>query len=373
MKWLRVVQAGSLIATALAAHAVVNARTLRRPSTSGPAVTERVSILVPARDEANHVATTVGSLLSQSGLTDFELLVLDDGSTDGTAAILRALAQVSPRLQVIHGGDSPPPPGWLGKPWACHRLSERATGSVLVFADADVMFSTSAVHAAVADLRDSGLAMTSPWPTQLADTWAERLIQPLQVWSWLSTMPVGLAARSTRPSLAAANGQFLVLDAHAYRAAGGHESVAGEVLDDINLMRAMKRAGLRTATRAGSGLASSRMYQGFAQVQDGYAKSLWCAFGGPVGSAGVAGLLLLAYVVPPTALVLGPSTRVRAVGAIGYLAGVAGRLVSARAGGDRVLPDAAAHPASITMLVGLSALSWARHLKGSNTWKGRPV
>ncbi len=367
----RLTLAGTVLAVGLAAHTVANLRHLRRPAARGPAIAERVSVLIPARDEAAHVGATVAGLLDQHGVPDLEVIVLDDGSTDATAAILRGFTD--PRLTVVTGADEPPPAGWLGKPWACARLAERATGSVLVFADADVAFGPHAVRAAVAELRAGGFALVSPFPREMADDWLGRLVQPLLTWSWAATMPLRIAERSRRPSLSAANGQFLVIDADAYARAGGHAAVAGDVLEDLGLMRAVKAAGGRAATLDAAHLASCRMYATPREVVDGYGKSLWAAFGGPAGSLAVNAVLLLAHVVPPLAALAGRTPGTRVVGAVGYAAGVVGRAAVAARVGGRVWPDSAAHPASIVAFAALNAVSWGRHLRGTASWKGRPV
>ena len=366
----RLVTIGSALALGIAAHTAVNLRALRRPDPDATASDELVSILIPARNEERTIEATVRGLLAQTGV-EIELIVLDDGSTDATGAILASISD--PRLRVITGADLPPPDGWLGKPWACARLAAEATGSVLVFADADVVFASGAVRGAVHELRTGGFALIAPYPHQLAGSWLERLVQPLVTWSWIATMPLGWAERSTRPSLSAANGQFLVFDAQAYRAIAGHAAVQDDVIEDVGLMRALKRAGHHTATVDGSQLATCRMYTGASGVVDGYAKSLWSAFNGPAGSVAANALLLTAFTVPALGMVVGPGARTRAIGVVGYAAGVASRAMVAQRTGEPVLPDALAQPASIAAFGALNAISWFRHLRGANTWKGRAL
>jgi hypothetical protein len=358
------VVAGTLLAVAGTAHQLRNLRALRVPPAAPEPVGEPVSVLVPARDEAHRIAPTVRSVLAQTGVADLEVLVLDDGSTDGTADVVRAEAAGDPRLKVLDG--DPPPPGVLGKPHACAQLAAAARGSVLVFVDADVVLAPHAVAAAVAVLRGAGLALLSPWPRQLAHGPGPRLVQPLLAWSWMVTLPLRRAERSAHPSMVAANGQFLLVDAAALAAAGGPVRTA--VLDDLALARAVKRTGGRVGVADGSALASCRMYADWAELSAGYRKSLWAAFGPvPVASA-VVGLLGLAYVVPAVAALRGSW-----VGLVGYTAGVPSRALAARRVGTPVWPDALAHPVS----VGALAVLWLRSLsgrrRGTLSWKGRPV
>jgi hypothetical protein len=180
------------------------------------------------------------------------------------------------------------------------------------------------------------------------------------------SLPLRRAERSPRPELCAANGQFLVVDAAALARAGGFAVAAGAVLDDLEVARAIKRAGGRVGVADGADLAACRMYEGWAELSAGYRKSLWAAFGPAPASAAVAGLLALAYVVPPLAAVAGSR-----VGLVGYAAAVVSRVLAARRCHGRAWPDALAHPASVTVLLGLLGASWRGHRRGELTWKGR--
>ena len=373
---------GSALAAAGTAHQVVNRAALRRPPRTPPPVTVPVSLLVPARDEAARIAPTVRSLLAQDGLEDAEVLVLDDGSTDGTADVVAEAAAGDPRVRVLTGTS--PPPGFLGKPHACAQLAAAARGEVLVFVDADVVLAPSAVAAAVAVLRGPDpLDLLCPWPRQVVAGALARLVQPLLAWSWLTTVPLRAAERSGRPSMALANGQFLLVEAAALARAGGWEAVRGEVLDDLALARAVRRSGGRTGVADGSGLATCRMYDSGADLRAGYRKSLWAAFGSPAGAAAVGAALALVYVLPPAAALAGSRT-----GAAGYAVAVAGRVLAGRfvgagsrsdaAGRDARGPDApgwdaAAHPLSILVVLGLVVSSWVGRIRGTLRWKGRTV
>ncbi len=172
--------------------------------------------------------------------------------------------------------------------------------------------------------------------------------------------------------MAVANGQFLVVEAEVLARAGGWESVSGAVLDDIALARAIRAVGGRTGIADGSGIATCRMYADGRELRDGYRKSLWAAFGSPLGAVAVGAVLAVVYVLPAVAAVTGSR-----IGAFGYAAAVAGRMSAARwcatPSGRNAVSDAVAHPLSVVTLLGLLASSWVGRATGSLQWKGRAV
>ena len=270
-------------------------------------------------------------------------------------------------------GD-PLPRGWLGKPHACAQLAAHATGGVLAFLDADVVVAPEALARSSALLDWAELDLVSPYPRQVAETPAERLVQPLLQWSWLTFLPLGLGESLPSPSLVAANGQFLVCRRQSYEAAGGHTAVRDAVLEDVELARAFKRAGLRATVADGTHLAACRMYTGWPGVRDGYSKSLWATSRTAAGAAATSALLLWLYVLPPAAALwraaLGRGGVVAP--ALGYAAGVAGRVVAARRTGGKTA-DAVLHPASVALLVVLQWRSRRLHRAGRLQWKGRRI
>ena len=272
-------QAGAVAAGMLLAQTAVNLTRIRTPQQDPTgSISERVCVLLPMRNEAARLRPCLESALAQRGVERLAIVVLDDGSTDGTADLVREIAGDDPRVRLIVGDDVPPPEGWLGKPWACQRLGEQADGDVLVFLDADVVLEPGAVAAAVALLRSLDVALVSPYPRQVSGSWLERLTQPMVVWSWMATLPMVLA-EGTSAVWSAAIGQFLVIDAAAYRAAGGHATVAGHVVEDVEVLRSLKRCGFRGVPVNGGAIASCRMYEGSREVYEGYCKSLWSVFG----------------------------------------------------------------------------------------------
>jgi cellulose synthase/poly-beta-1,6-N-acetylglucosamine synthase-like glycosyltransferase len=354
----------TLVVLALTVHTLVNALLLRKPTGLSATRDDRVAVLLPLRDEADRVEPCLRALLALRGAP--RLLILDDGSTDGTAELVRSvLAPAGDRVTLLTG--APLPPGWLGKPHACQQLADAALDAdVLVFLDADVVLRPDALEAATAVLAGAGVDLLSPYPRITAERAGERLVQPLLQWSWLTFLPLRAMERSPRPSLAAAGGQFLLVRRAAYDRAGGHAAVRDKVLEDIELARAVKRSGGRIALADGSDLATCRMYTSWRGVVDGYSKSLWASFGSPLGAAAVVSLLLVLYVALPLTVLAGSWW-----GAAGYLLGVAGRVVSARTTGGRAWPDALLHPVSVVLFAWLVGRSYRR--RGRVLWKGRPT
>ena len=325
---------------AVAAHTAVNAALLRRPVPATPR--SRVSVLLPVRDEAHRVRPCLDALLRQG----HEVLVLDDGSTDGTADVVRAAG-----ARLLTG--APLPQGWLGKPHACQQLADAAdpASEVLVFVDADVVLSPGAVDAAVALLERLDLDLVSPYPRQDAPG-PTRLVQPLQQWSWLAFLPLRWAERSRRTSLTAATGQLLVVRRSTYDRAGGHAAVRDQVVEDLALLRNVKRAGGRGVVVDGTRIATCRMYDDWQQLAAGYGKSLH-----QLPTAVPLGLLAL------TVLPLLGRHRKQA-----YAAMVVSRAVAAARTGSPVA-DALTHPAGVVAATWL----WWRSRRSEASWKGRPV
>lgn len=370
----RVVSSASAAACVLAAHSALNWRLLRKPPitpTEAP-LRPSVSVLIPVRDEASRVDPTLGAVLQQQGVR-FEVIVLDDGSTDDTVEVARGVANGDKRFALLTGERLPD--GWLGKPHACWQLAEHAQGEVLVFLDADVRLQPGALAACVDMLQQGDMDLLSPYPRQIAQGVAERLVQPLLQWSWLTFLPLRLAERTRSPLLTAANGQLMVCRTDSYRAAGGHQQVASEVIEDVALARIFKQAGLMVGMADGSDLADCRMYDGWAELREGYGKSLWNAFGTRPAAVAVLVLLAFLYVVPPLGMLGGMLLRRRLLtiaGATGYVAAVLGRGFTSWQTGGRVI-DAPAHPISIAMLAYLTAQSWRAKRLGALSWKGRPI
>jgi glycosyltransferase involved in cell wall biosynthesis len=277
------------------AVAAVNALTFRRLDPSDRAEgRHRVSILVPARDEARTLPWTLPPLSAQGA---DEVLVLDDASGDGTAGVAAALAATDERLRLIVG--EPLPRGWSGKNWACHQLARAARGDVLVFTDADVEWSPGALAALLGVQERCRADLLTVWPRQRCVGLGERAVVPLVDMLLLCTLPAALAMRGGPASMTAANGQCMVWRREAYEAVGGHAAVRGEVLEDVRLAQRVKAAGGRVVLRLGGRLLQARMYRTYREVVRGFGKNALAAVGGRRWAlVALLGVNLVTYTLP---------------------------------------------------------------------------
>ena len=240
---------------------------------------ERISILIPARNEAANIANLLNDL-SKQDYRQFEILVLDDGSTDQTAEIVRSFCTTELRCRLIKGEELPP--GWMGKNWACHQLAGQATGDYFLFLDADVSINGPLLSSALSRMKSKNLALLSLFPGQDMKTAGEWLVVPLMHYLLLSMLPLCFIEWLKYPSLAAANGQFMLFQAKHYRTANWHSQARGKVTEDIEIMKLVKRARLKGATLLENNFIRCRMYMGFGEAVNGFSKNLLAGFGGSI-------------------------------------------------------------------------------------------
>jgi chlorobactene glucosyltransferase len=255
---------------------MVNYFTVRRLDQYPPAKEYPfVSVLIPARNEALNIEACVTSLLAQD-YPDFEVIVLNDNSTDDTSRILARLSQADGRLKVLKG--APLPDGWLGKHWACHQLDQAASGELILFTDADTYHSLDMLRASVSALQAEQADLVTAFPHEEVVTWGERLLVPVIGWGIFTFIPVKLVQKLHWSALSITIGQFMLFRREAYDAVGGYATVKSEVVDDIRLGRRIISSGgewrLLNATRQ----VSCRMYRGFWEAVSGFSKSLFAVF-----------------------------------------------------------------------------------------------
>jgi hypothetical protein len=331
---------------------VVNWRTFPRLRAAVRGDLERVSVLVPARDEAGNLPLTLPGLARQGA---GEVLVLDDHSEDGTAEVAAAVEGV----KVLTG--APLPDGWLGKAWALHQLAEAARGDWLVFTDADVYWEPGAVAGFLDALEAQGARVGSIFPTQDTVTWGERLTVPVIDEVLLSGLPYPILHADVSPHAVTANGQAIAIHREVYDAIGGWAAVRGRIVEDVAFGRLARREGNAVALALGDGVVHTRMYRGYREALAGFGKNLLTAHGRSRG------LLLadvawhaLAYTLPAALAPRHPAWR------LPLALGIAQRAVVAATTRRNPLE------AVLAPLLPIAGLPVAlRALQRRQTWKGR--
>ena len=373
---IAVLVAVTLILIGMATIAVVNSLLFPRLGRAGEtAGRPKVSVLIPARNEAAVIGRTVRSLLVQN-YQNFEIIVLDDQSTDDTAEIVRRLARQSPRLRLIKG--QPLPAGWLGKNWACHQLAGAAAGEWLLFSDADVTWTPDALASLVAEMNQTQADLLTIWPTQRTESWGERLTVPLMALVVLGYLPLPLVHHTPWAAFAAANGQCLAFRRRAYELVGGHKAVYDEVLEDVILARRLKAKGLRLRMADGADRVNCRMYPDWPAVRDGYAKNILAGYGGRVSFLLLATLFhWLVFLLPWLWLGFGwllpglTGWPLWPLLLVGLGSGV--RALTAAVTRQRIL-DALLMPASVLLMTRIAFQAvWWQWRYGGPLWKGRVI
>ena len=336
-----------------------------------PAVTEQtanepgaLSVLIPARNEANNIGACVDAVLS-AGSSIGEILVYDDRSEDGTAALVRAHAARDPRVRLVDGTVLPS--GWCGKNFACATLAAEARGSWLLFLDADARLAPRAADRLLAEARARGATMVSAWPALVMESFWERALMPMLNVVTFSLFPAPFSFRRNDPSLGLVHGACILADRHTYLRVGGHAAVKGDIFEDQRLARLWRERGERGLCFEGRTAVSVRMYTSLAEIWRGFQKNFYPAFEHEWTFWGF--LLLHGTVfVLPLILVLAAPTWI----SIGALACVTAIRLLLAARFRHPLWTVLMHPVAEAVLVSIALASWWRCRTGRGVeWKGR--
>jgi chlorobactene glucosyltransferase len=369
-------------------QSLLNIRLLRRPGRVGVDSSSvlDVSVLIPARNEEGRIRECLASLASQQPPVR-EIILLDDRSTDQTAAIARELGfreGAGNRLRLIHGEELPD--GWVGKNWACHQLSKAAdpVSAHLLFTDADTIHGPDCVAASLAHARLTRADLLSLWPDQITGSWSEQFIIPLgyllfmafhpfPLLEWLQRDPDRVRRwgfkRESLAAMGAANGQFLLFRREAYQDLGGHEALRDHLVEDIAFGRRVASRtgeGMRLVNADGIDLLKCRMYTDFAGVWEGFSKNLRPVFEEAHHSFLIFGIVIFTLFLLPFLLIgSGWSAAWIAVGLIVLI-----RLLLTlrfRTSWFGFL----AHPAAVILALLIALNSWRLCLRRGIVWKGR--
>lgn len=368
----------------------LNALTWRRPrvpagvprkevGASGGRAAPRVSVLIPARNEAARLPGLLESLRAQGDVVA-EVVVYSDQSTDGTDELVEEFSRRDPRVRLLRGAELPS--GWVGKPHACQRLWESFQGDVAVFVDADVRLKPGALEALIAYLSREFSTDPATWPLitgvpeQRTGSLLERLIVPLLHVTYTSWLPLRLAERSRDPRKVAANGQLMVLSREVGDDLDGFSWVSDEIVDDVALARWARRCGVRVVFLDAHELAFCRMYQNASDVWQGFSKNLFEGLGSVSALSLALSLYLGAFVAPYLLLIWAlqtpgaASARALPWALAGVLANLGIRLIlSVRHG--HPLSSVVAHPVAVLLVSGLAISSAIQAFRGKVVWRGR--
>jgi chlorobactene glucosyltransferase len=269
-----------------------------------------VSIIVPARNEAENISACIATLMN-TAYPHREIIVVDDGSVDGTTDIARILAARSGgAIRLVEG--APLPAGWLGKCWACWQGYQVARGDLLLFTDADTRHDDELLGHAVGAFRHPGVGLVSTMPRQLMEGFWERVVLP-HIFTMLALRyrDARRINRTSNPRQVLANGQFILMPRAVYDAVGGHSAVRGDVVEDLRLAQRVVANGQRIYLAHAEDLMDTRMYRSLGAIVEGWSKNLAIGMRGTVAPwlqpalPWLVGLLTIAFwTVPPAVLAL---------------------------------------------------------------------
>ncbi len=282
-------------------------RTNSSTAKPSPALARKVSVIVPAYNEAENIRDCAIAILESTALSvnNLEVLIVDDRSTDDTLAIAQTLQQQlnDPRLKILAGQARPANEYWAGKNWACAQAVQLATGDFLLFIDADVRLKPGAIETAIATAETEKIDLFTCMPALVCDCLAEWLVQPLMFNHLAVCFDFTAVNDAAKTDSAFAGGPFMLFRRSAYEQIGGHEAVAGEIVEDVELARRIKRAGLKLGLYSGSNLASVRMYRSWSALWEGWTKNLYLGANRSWGMMiYMAAIMLFLYPMPWLAL-----------------------------------------------------------------------
>lgn len=324
--------------------------------------TDMVSILIPARDEEANILQLLRSI-HQQDYQHYEVIVYDDGSSDNTLNICTEFAAEHPNFKVIKGGKLPP--GWTGKNHACFQLAAQARGEFFLFLDADDTINNGLINSAVHRVHLYKLGLLSLFTDQVMKTMGERATVPLLHFLLLNLLPLRLVFLSKNAAFSTACGQFMLFDAAIYRQHQWHQQAKNKVVEDAEIMWLVKSAKYNGEVLLANGMMSCRMYAGYSEAINGFAKNALAAF-----NYSISGLLvyILLMIAGPLVVIMTFNFNL-----IFFMAGliILSRIMISLSSGQNVLYNILLHPIQMFNLVAIAFLSIHRHLTKGNVWKGR--
>ena len=325
---------------------------------------DKVSILIPARNEADDILPLLQSI-HQQDYDNYEVLILDDNSTDDTYKICTDFAATHPKFKVIKGNLLPA--GWLGKNYACHQLVQQATGKYYLFLDADEQVKNGLINSAIHRMYLRELSLLSLFTNQDMRSTGEKLVVPLMHFILLNLLPLRLVYLVKSASVSAASGQFMLFNAANYKEYQWHQLAKDKVVEDVEIMKLVKSAKLNGEALLANGMISCRMYKGYNEAINGFGKNFLAAF-----NYNIIGFLvyLLLIIGGPGIIVMTMNLNL-----IFIMAGliVLTRVMISLSAGQNVGLNVLLHPLQMLSLLFIGLTSIQKRLTKTTEWKGRKI
>lgn len=345
----------------------------------GPEVRFQLSVIVPARNEEANLPECLASLLAQDERifalgTDWELIVVDDDSTDSSRRIADSLAQTHPGLRVLSApplSDLKAADALTGKNNACWAGAQVAAGKALLFTDADTIHEAGDLRRALHEAERNEVALLSYSPRQILHGLAQHTVMPL-IFAELASVYPPAKVNDPAERIAAANGQFLLVERAVYFAAGGHRALGRAVLEDVELATRIKRAKNTIRLRYAPDALSTRMYHGFQDMVEGWTKNLAALFPHALQLALFRLLDLLLLLLPLLFLVIPYLESWKRLLILALWIRSVVRFYQRVARAHFPVLDTAISPLGLPLFIYLLVASWIRHrLLHTVRWKGR--
>lgn len=323
---------------------------------------ERISILIPARNEEQNISVLLDSILAQD-YPNYEVIILDDGSTDNTFAFANNFAKKNSNFRVIKG--KPLETGWTGKNFACWQLARESAGKYLLFLDADVKLAPDLMNSAVHHVQRNRLSLLSLFSDQKMNSIGENSVIPLMNYLLLTLLPIRLIFGHSNPIFAAACGQFMLFDADNYRQQQWHYKARAEVTEDLKIMKMVKEAGCRGDGLLANGLISCRMYNCYTDAVNGFSKNMITPFNDSIPLF----ILFLLFILVGPVLVIA-TFDVYLILLLFFIV-ILTRLMTSSLSGQNVWLNAFLHPLQMLSLLLIGCLAIQRTSTKTRQWKGR--
>nr|WP_254063683.1 glycosyltransferase family 2 protein [Granulicella sp. S190] len=351
----------------------VNLRRYLPPGAANDLLLPAISVLIPARNEEESIGAAIESILTNTEVL-FELIVMDDGSTDRTSEIVSAQALKDPRVRLEQAPILPA--GWNGKQHACWALAKSAKCELLCFIDADVKLKADALSRMAAFLTRGDAALVSGFPRQITETWLEWMLLPMIHFVLLGFLPIMRMRNGTDPAFAAGCGQFILARRDAYFVACGHSKIRSTMHDGLLLPKRFRQCGYKTDLADLTELATCRMYRNARQVWQGLAKNATEGLAAPVRIVPISILFVMGQILPFGVAIWLWQTRAFTTPVFVYvLIGIVGAWLPRVLAVGRFRQDwrsALLHPAGMVLLLAVQWHSFARKLMGGAVrWKER--